>query len=170
MRTDIKKSDEYKTPDEAILPLLEFIRKKFPKGSTVWEPCGENSNITKIFRSYEYNVIETHINKGFDFLKDNMDKDFDLIVTNPPYSKKDEWLERCYEHGKPFALLMPTYALNGKKRVSLYKKYGIELIVFDKRIQFDRKRNGAWFPVCWFCWKILDRNKMEFVILDKYLK
>ena len=32
---------------------------------------------------------------------------FDCIITNPPFSLKQEFLQRCYELGKPFALLLP---------------------------------------------------------------
>lgn len=44
------------------------------------------------------------------------------------------------------------------KRQELFRKYGIELLLLDKRINFETpsgKGSGAWFPVAWFCWKLL---------------
>jgi len=49
--------------------------------------------------------------KGFkivsfkNFFEDN--KECDIIITNPPYSLKEEFFKRAYELGKPFAFLMP---------------------------------------------------------------
>ena len=63
-----------------------------------------------------YNVIGSDITRGFDFLKNNMEQHFDMIITNPPYSLKDKFIEKCYEYGKPFALLLPLTALEGIKR------------------------------------------------------
>lgn len=71
---------------------------------------------------------------------------FDAIITNPPYSLKDRFLERCYSFGKFFALLMPLTALEGKKRNTLYRKYGINLLVFDRRVEFlQETKRRVWF-------------------------
>lgn len=81
-----------------------------------------------------------------------------MIITNPPYSLKNEFLERCYEYDKPFALLLPLTALEGKQRNELYKEYGIELIVLDKRINFMKNKNNVWFNTSWFCKGIADKQ------------
>ena len=145
-----KKVDEYLTPEYAIKPLLPYI----PKDRIIWEPTGVDSPITHFFRKHGYEVIETHIETGFNFLEDEPDFHFDVIVTNPPYSKKTEFLKKAYKLGKPFALLLPLTALEGVERGKLFRKHGVELIVFDRRVEFmDRGR--VWFPVAWFCWKLL---------------
>jgi hypothetical protein len=89
---------------------------------------------------------------GTDFLTSNRD-DFDCIITNPPFSLKDKWLQKCYSYEKPFALLLPITALEGKFRHKLYKKYGIQVILFDGRVQY-RKNIGCWFASAWFCYKL----------------
>ena len=105
-------NDELYTPDYAIDPLLKYL----PKHITIWE-CTDfgESNITKVLKANGYEVISTHI-KDFNFLTDVPTFHFDAIITNPPYSLKDEFLEKCYEYGKPFALLLPITALEGIKR------------------------------------------------------
>ncbi|MEM3859736.1 MAG: hypothetical protein QW478_10090, partial [Candidatus Micrarchaeaceae archaeon] len=80
---------------------------------------------------------------------------FDAIVTNPPFSLKQEFLIRCYELQKPFALLLPLTTFETKKRQDLFKKYGVEVIFFPKRINFetpDGSGNGSWFATAWFTW------------------
>ena len=98
---------------------------------------------------------------------------FDCIVTNPPFSLKDRFLERCYDLGKPFALLLPLTALEGKDRQSFYKKYGIQLIVPDSRINFytpDGKNSGSWFLSAWYTWKMKLPHDINFVDMTKKTK
>lgn len=152
-----EKCDEFYTPDNAIIPLLKYL----PKNIIIWESTdfGE-SNITKILKENGYKVISTHINT-FNFLTDIPDFEFDMIITNPPYSLKDEFLERCYHYQKPFALLMPITSLEGKRRGQLYQKNGISLIVLDRRISFIEGKTN-WFNTSWFIWKVIENNKMVF--------
>lgn len=145
--------DEFITPAYAVKPLVEFI----PKDSIIWECTGVESNITQVFREAGFTVIETHIHEGFDFLKHKPIFDFDVIITNPPYSLKNDFLKRCYAYKKPFALLLPLTALESKTRGKLYKKNGLQLLVFDSRIQFLDK-NSNWFNASWFCWNLLPRD------------
>jgi len=78
----------------------------------------------------------------------------DCIITNPPFKFKQQFLEKCYELGKPFALLLPLTTFETKKRQNLFKKHGLEVIFFDKRINFETPNNvvksSAWFATAWF--------------------
>ena len=105
-------NDEIYTPEIAIIPLLKYL----PKDVKIWE-CTDygESNITKVLKEHGYNVISTH-KDNFDFLIDSPMFEFDMIITNPPYSLKDEFIEKCYQYQKPFALLLPITALEGIKR------------------------------------------------------
>lgn len=128
----VTKNDEIYTPDYAIYPLLKHL----PKNIIIWESTdyGE-SNITKVLKENGYTVISTH-KKNFDFLTDKPDFEFDMIITNPPYSLKDQFIEKCYSYNKPFALLLPITALEGVKRNQLYKK---------KRFTINRIRSSNKF-------------------------
>lgn len=162
------KNDNLYTPEYAIYPLLKYIENKFNKNIKIWE-CTDfgNSQITKVLLENNYkNVIKTDIVNGFDFLSDKPDFDFDIIITNPPYSFKDSFIEKCYEYGKPWALLLPLTALEGIKRGNLFREYGISLLVFDRRIEFTGK-GANWFATAWFCWNILENNKIIFESLNK---
>lgn len=74
-----EKYDEFYTPEYAIKPLIKYL----PKNITIWE-CTDfgKSKITKILKENGYNVISTK-KEDFDFLKDQADFDFDMIITNP---------------------------------------------------------------------------------------
>ena len=147
-------NDEFYTPESAILPLLKYL----PKNIKIWE-CTDfgQSEITRILREKGYQVISTH-KRIFDFLTDKPDFDFDMIITNPPYSLKDQFIEKCYQYNKPFALLLPITALEGIKRGGLYRTYGLQLIVLDRRINYMKEKKSNWFNTSWFCWKLLQKD------------
>jgi len=147
-----EKYDEFYTPREAILPLIPYL----PKDKIYWEPTDfGDSEIVKVLKEFDFKVISTHIKDGFDFLNDTPDFEFDIIITNPPYSLKNQFLRKCYEYQKPFALLLPITALEGKERGEMFRKFGIELLVLDKRINYSRSKKNVWFNSSWFTYKIL---------------
>lgn len=157
-----ERNDNLYTPEYAILPLIKYLPKN--KNITIWECCDYgDSKITKLLKENGYNVVSTDIVSGFNFLTDEPDFEFDMIITNPPYSIKNEWLQKCYEYNKPFALLLPVTALEGEFRGSLYDKYGISTIILNKRVNFTDK-NNVWFNTSWFVWNLegLPNNKLYF--------
>lgn len=61
-----KASDEYYTPREAVIPLLEYLDAYCNKSNyTIWCPFDkEESEYVKIFKEEGYNVIYSHIDNG----------------------------------------------------------------------------------------------------------
>jgi hypothetical protein len=76
------------------------------------------------------------------------------IVTNPPYSLKQQFLERAYSLKKPFAFLLPLTTLETTKRLYLFQKHCIEIIFLNERINFvmprKKKQSKSWFASAWF--------------------
>ena len=152
-------SDNFYTDPSALWPLLPYLDRKWK----IWEcACGdEKKPLLDWLGDFEgFSAMGTDIRGqgGTDFLTEDPSAPWDCIITNPPYSIKDQWIERCYDLGKPFALLMPFTAMEGRERQRLYKKYGLDLLVLPKRVVFTTpsgKKGGAWFPCAWFTWQIL---------------
>mgnify|MGYP001598549871 CR=1 FL=1 len=152
--------DNFQTPKCAIDILIPFIKKEWD----IWEPAWGKGNLFNFLKEEGYNIIGSDVE--FDFLTGY--KECDCIITNPPYSIKDKFISRCYELKKPFALLMPLTALEGQKRQYCYKKYGLQLIIPNKRINFETpsgKGKGAWFMTAWFCWGLNLPQQLNFVEL-----
>lgn len=151
-----EKNDELYTPEYAIKPLLKYL----PKNKIIWE-CTDfgSSNITKVLKESGFKVISTH-KKDFDFLKDIPDFEFDIIITNPPYSLKDEFIKKCYEYKKPFCLLLPITSLEGIERGKMFRENDIQLLVLDRRCNFiyNNAKKSNWFNTSWFCWNILPKQ------------
>lgn len=150
------KNDELYTPEYAIKPLLKYLDKF--KGKTIWE-CTDfgSSNITKVLKENGFKVISTHIKDGKNFF-DYEPEEYDLIITNPPYSLKDNFLQRAYELNKPFCFLLPLTSLEGIKRGEMFRQYGIEVLVLDKRVNFMKEKKSCWFNTSWFCWNVLPKR------------
>jgi len=144
-------NDEIYTPEYAVYPLLSYL----PKDKIYWE-CTDfwDSKITKVLKDNWYKVIWT----SFDFLTQKPNFDFDVIITNPPYSLKTQFLKKAYELWKPFCFLLPLTTLEWIERWKLFRKYWIELFIFDKRINFLGQKKNCWFNTSWFCWKILPKQ------------
>lgn len=152
------KSDEYYTPPYAVIPLLEYL----PKDKIIWECTDTSGSISSFLKDKGYEVVSTEDN----FLLYNIPKG-DIIVTNPPYSIKTNFLEHAYELGIPFAFLLPITALEGFKRQEMYRRYGISLILFNKRIQFRSDQSGAWFATAWFVHGLNLPHDINFFDLSK---
>ena len=159
----IGSSDNFYTPEYAINPLLTYINPSW----RIWECCAGTGNIVKFFKDRGMNIFGTDILSGVDFLGENDGymETYDCIITNPPFSLKDKFLKRCYEINKPFAMLLPLTALEGKFRQSLYKKHGIQVILFNRRINYQghQNKNSCWFASAWFCYKLNLPKDLNFV-------
>lgn len=142
--------DYCQTPPDALDSILEYCR-----GKIVWEcAAGEGLLVDRI--SEVGAVVSSDILSGQNFF-DYQPRKWDVIVTNPPYSIKYDWLERCYELGKPFALLMPVEMLGAQRAQRLFVRYGVELTFLPRRVNFKMPNKGwggsAQFPVMWYSWK-----------------
>ena len=146
-----KSSDIFQTPNIAVDYLLPYIQKNH---HVVWESACGNFMIKDYLIEKGYSVYGTDIIDGIDFFKYEPEFSYDVQITNPPYSLKDDWLERSYKLGKPFALLLPVNSLHSVRRCKMFREYGLQLIIPPRRINFITPTGdgtGAWFPVIWFC-------------------
>ena len=157
---------ELNTPVEAILPLFKHIPEFVFRDYVFWECTGKNSNITKVFKERGYNIFETHIDDGIDFLKDEPSFHYDIIITNPPYKYKNQFLKRAYELKKEFWFLLPLTTLGSVARGKMFRKNGINVLFLDRRIDFTGKKNN-WFYVAWFIWKPFCQSTMTFAEIKK---
>jgi len=159
--------DDFQTPKEAIDILIPYLKKEWK----IWECASGKGNIVKALQEKGFDVYGSDIihNSVCDFLTWRPCQKVDCIITNPPYSLKEKFLERCYELKKPFALLMPLTALESEKRQKLYRKYGVQLIIPNKRFNFEipsGNGGGSWFATAWFCGNMNLPSQINFIELQ----
>lgn len=148
-------SDFYPTPADATKALLNFLN--LPKGTIVWEPaCGEG-HMADEMEKCGLGVKRTDIQTGYDFLQMPF-LECDWIITNPPFSIADKFIERCIEHNRPFALLLKSQYWHAKKRLALfYKSRPTHILPLTWRPDFLFKTRGSGSPlmdVMWVVWDI----------------
>ena len=118
-----------------------------------------------------YKVIRSHIDEGKDFFEYEPEH-WDIMISNPPFSKKDKVLERAFSFNKPFALLLPANSIQGKARFKIFQN-DIQMLCFDSRIGFyingdmEHVTEGTAFGSAYFCRDFLP-SKLELRELHKY--
>lgn len=126
-------NNEYYTPPYAIKPIIKYLKPH----STIWCPFDtEESNYVKMLREAGHDVIATHIDSGGDFFKIEPPK-CDYIISNPPFSLKQQVFQRLFEIGMPFAMLVGIVGLfESQTRFEMFRDNDFELMYFNKRISF----------------------------------
>ena len=115
-------------------------------------------------------MIHSHLDDGLDFFEYEPEH-YDIIISNPPFTMKDNVLKRLYELNKPFAILLPINSLQGAKRFQYVKD--LQLLYFDQRIGFHNKNDmevpieGSPFASGYFCKNFLP-NDLIGLELKKY--
>ena len=156
------RSDSWQTPPHALDPLLPYLKREW----LIWECSAGKGNLVKALREYDFDVYASDIKNGRNFLKIPRGKlaeemsfivsAYDCIVTNPPYSLKNEFLERAYALGRPFAFLMPLFTFESSKRQEMFEKHGLEVILINKRLTFEPPpgQTPLNLAAAWFTWKL----------------
>lgn len=157
--------DLCQTPPYALEPLMTYLKVMGYNGiqdPRIWEPANGQGILSNALKVADFDVITSDIQTGENFFETQPGK-WDVIVTNPPYGIKPQWLRRCYELDKPFALLMPVEFLGTGEAAELFNKYGIEIMILTPRVDFKMPNgwfSSAQFPVAWYCWNILPASLM----------
>ena len=137
------KHDDYMTPKYA----WEWVKNYVPNDKQIWEAFYGDGESGKYLTELGFNVIHEPI----DFFTNDRG---DMIVTNPPFSKKKEVLTRLKELDKPFIIICPSSMINTKYVRHLFKDDKLQIIIPHKRISFVKKINGVvpdnWGDRCYF--------------------
>ena len=150
-------NDECWTPDYGVAPILEFI----PEDKVIWCPFDtqESEFVKQISRTNE--VVYSHIDSEQDFFNYEPTH-WDMIVSNPPFKGKRKIFERALSFNKPFALLMTMTFMNEAAPVQLFEDRGLQLLLFDKRIEFvqpnAKQRGKITFNSSYYCWNFLPND------------
>ena len=165
-----KEQDNYPTPSilvNMIVPYLEKWERDFIEREgyrpLIWLPFDtEDSQYYKILKE-RFQVVRSHLNDDKDFFKYQPGQ-FDIIVSNPPFSRKLDIMERiAFDLKKPFVLLMNMMAINYQNIGNFFQFVGkeIQFIIPDKKVSFDG--NTSSFCSGYVCYDFIDHT--EFVHL-----
>ena len=159
------KNDECYTPDYAVEPILKYIKLHIQKKKNdliVWCPFDtEDSEFVKQISKLEnVEVVYSHISNKKDFFTYEP-KQWDIIVSNPPFTNKRKYFERALSFNKPFALIMTNVWLNDSAPKKLFKEKELQLLMFEKRIKFKCNgiiNNKITFSSSYYCYNFLPKQ------------
>jgi hypothetical protein len=165
----------YETARETTLTMITIAQQYgFTPGNTVvGELCEGKGAITEVLEEAGYAVIGrdkyffAEPKQSFDIFADPFPAEVDLIITNPPYDKKEHLVKRLYENGntfcrriilllfiyflliliflswilgKPFIILFPANAVFNRGCINLFKQYGVKVIIPNTFPKFRRDK------------------------------
>lgn len=177
-KNDRVENDYYATNPEAVIKL--FSNYTFD-AQTILEPCVGGGHIAKTINDFFSNKRDITaidiVDRGYpntivtDFLTYETDKKFEGVITNPPFSLAQEFIEKSIkllDDNGQIAMFLKIQFLEGIKRKDFFEKYPPKYIyVFRNRMAtwnngqpFDidgktgkQKRWATTMCHAWFIWE-----------------
>ncbi|MBC1817163.1 sugar-phosphate nucleotidyltransferase [Listeria seeligeri] len=178
MRTEYEKdkcinSDHVATPRWVVENIYSLI--KVESFDNIWLPFNNYDSEFKLKASeLDLRYKATHIfdDLGSDFFTTEPPCKCDLMISNPPFSKQNEIIERSFylieqKSIKSFALLLPLSTLETEKRATMFQEYNdkLSILIFKKRIKFLGHATSFNRGCCWICYNIpaLQEKRIQWV-------
>ncbi len=155
------KHDDYMTPKyawENINHIIKYFKKENPDKTKIWEAFYGDGVSGDYLTELGHDVIHEEIN----FFDDDTLPDYGILISNPPFSKSKEVMNRLMELNKPFIIIMPAPKIC-TSYFRAWKDKGLQIIIPRKRIHFRKMINGEnvknWKNACcfdcfYYCYKI----------------
>jgi|TARA_R110002012_G_scaffold146450_1_gene304728 hypothetical protein len=149
------KHDDYMTPKYAWENITQYI----PKNKIVYEAFYGDGKSGEYLRELGCKEV---IHEMIDFFDDTTLPDYDILISNSPFSKSKEIMNRLFKLDKPFILILPSSKIN-TSYMRIFKNSNLQIIIPRKRIHFEKKINGetpdGWRNACnfdcfYYCYKI----------------
>ena len=125
--------DDYMTPKSA----WESVAHLIPRDKIIWEAFYGDGVSGQYLKELGFNVKHEKI----DFFDYEM-KENEIIVSNPPFSKIKDILERLLILDKPYMLILPSSKIN----TSYFREWrnkNMQIVIPRKRIHFNKTVNGV---------------------------
>ena len=140
------KHDDYMTPKYAWDNIKQFI----PSNKVIWEPFYGDGKSGIYLQELGFNVIHEPI----DFFEEDKG---DIIISNMPFTRYKEILDRLFNIDKPFIMILPSSKIN-TQYFRKWKDKGLQIIIPKKRIQFikngNKLENNCAFDCFYYCYKM----------------
>lgn len=183
-----KRNDEWYTPKYAVKALLPYL-KSLQRNAYDFDEYNlpfyyklrilcpfdtENSSFVKVLRENGYIVDCSHIDTGKNFFSYTRKEveDYDIIISNPPYSLKIDVFKKLFELEKPFAMLVGVVGLfDSKEKADLFSQNDFQMLYLTPRVQyycptFEGKIANPPYQSAYVCKRLLKRQ-IEFTKLER---
>lgn len=149
--------DNYETPIWAVKELVKSLDLTDTK---IWCPFhGNNGQMIRILKEMNLDVVSSEDLDFFD--DDNIPKEWDILIDNPPFSMMQRIVPRALSFKKPVILILPLLNQRTKwlKETTLANSIHFTTAMPSKRINYDldgKHTKHATQETAWFCWNTED--------------
>jgi hypothetical protein len=155
--------DLYDTPACAVRALLKV--EKLPR--EIWEPAAGGFNIVDVLREAGHDVMASDIDdRGradrcltIDFLRPDLPARSPCIVTNPPYSLAERFVELALQRAPLVIMLLRLAFLESARRAPILDTGKLARVhIFANRLPmmhrkgWNGRRASSAIPFAWFVW------------------
>lgn len=154
-------NDHYPTPPECTVALMEMLNLPFL--SSVWEPACGKGDLSKVMIEHDVCVYSTDLidygygNGILDYLSSAPPRDFDAIITNPPFSIADKFILKAVKEARIVAMLLKSQYWHAKSRAGLFRATRPKYILpLTWRPNFVASRGKS--PVMEMMWTVWDSS------------
>lgn len=174
-------NDFYPTPSCMIEKICEDGYFNYPKGVKIYDPCCGKYVIGNVLRKFGYNnITENDIMYGNDFLKEKIEKKYDVIIMNPPFKLFDEFVKKALESATDVWCIgkLNFFGAHNRNVSGLWNKLSW-VFPFDRMIAFDKPETEDGKVECgmmvtgWFVWEenpSYDFPAIEVLDMQKYIR
>jgi hypothetical protein len=130
--------DFFETPEHAILPIRQYIPEDV---KVIWEPTYGKGAIGLLLEKWGYTVIKTDKypkttdTTQLDFLDCAVPK-CDMMIFNPPFSLKTQFLKRACEIDLPFMFICPVTIIETATRFQLFREHNLSILNLPNRTNY----------------------------------
>jgi hypothetical protein len=154
VNTKLFKDDDYETTNNILKDLLPFIEDY----NIIYDPFYCNGLVIDEWKK----LNKICINEKKDAFNREHPNNFDILISNIPFSCKEKCIELGFELNKPFIMLMPIDTLGSKWIKKYFNK--LEFIIPNGRYNFykknQEKKSSSWFDTMWICYGLNLENKI----------
>ena len=161
----LSSKDDYETPPAVLDAILDFV----PRDALIWEPFVGSGASTAHMQSRGFSTTR---GTRKDFFKQRTAPEGGILVSNPPFSTKEQVFAHLARLGvQRAALLLPLETLGTRFLTNFRARVPAELqlLVFcGTRLRFlsppgaDHPRKRVPFACAWFCWNMALPSSLEF--------
>jgi hypothetical protein len=154
--------EDYYTPKWVYQSLDKYV--DFSRFKTALEPCCGDERVANFIQSKGIQTDRGDLQQGFNYLKQE-DKYYDLIITNPPFTKAIPILTKALRNSSCCIFLLRLGILASQERNKFWiANHCSNILILSKRPSF--KYGGTDNSECaWFIW---DKTKppitMDFIL------
>lgn len=158
--------DKTDTNDDYSTRLEEFQRVKHvvPEGKVIFDPFYYDGYSAKYLKETFKPKKVIHTKHDYFNGKYKL-PEFDIIVTNPPFSQKYKVLKWLIKTNKPFLCLFPLQIVSTRKFIDLTEDEELTIHLRSGRMRFERQGEllpvSAHYPCAWISRGLYDTKQAK---------